>query len=253
MTEGIIAELVAKRIDALLIDPFVSCHEVPENDNTAIDMIAKEWGRVADRANCAIGLAHHTRKTADGEATAEASRGGKALTDACRSVRVINRMTKEEGERAGINNHRLYFRTLTDKLNLAPPPDKSTWYRLQSVDLGNGPPGASDQIGVVVAWEWPNAFDGVTVADLLAVQRRIASGEWRESSQAKNWAGIAVADAMRLDIESLAARTRIKSLLKTWIESKALKLIPATRRNAPRAPIRGSRAVGTPMIFATPS
>jgi hypothetical protein len=78
----------------------VSSHRVAENDNGAQDMVAKEWGRVADAGNCAAELVAHTRK-GEQEVTTESTRGGKTLTDACRNVRVVNRMTKEEAERAG--------------------------------------------------------------------------------------------------------------------------------------------------------
>jgi RecA-family ATPase len=44
-------------------------------------MVIKEWGRVADRGNCAVELVQHTRK-GELEVTTESSRGGKALTDA---------------------------------------------------------------------------------------------------------------------------------------------------------------------------
>jgi hypothetical protein len=44
--DGLIAEIVARKIDVIVIDPFVSCHEASENDNGAMDMIAKEWARV---------------------------------------------------------------------------------------------------------------------------------------------------------------------------------------------------------------
>lgn len=44
---GIIAEIKARQIDVLIVDPFVSSHRVNENDNGAIDLVAKEWGRVA--------------------------------------------------------------------------------------------------------------------------------------------------------------------------------------------------------------
>jgi RecA-family ATPase len=40
----------------------VSSHKVPENDNGSVDMVLKEWGRVADQANCAVLLVHHVRK-----------------------------------------------------------------------------------------------------------------------------------------------------------------------------------------------
>lgn len=58
----ILAQLKARKIDVLIIDPFVSSHAVTENDNMAIDAVVKAWARVADEANCAILLVHHTRK-----------------------------------------------------------------------------------------------------------------------------------------------------------------------------------------------
>ena len=131
VVENLIEEIIAREIDVVVIDPFVSSHTVPENDNGAQDMIVKEWGKVADRGNCAIHLIDHTRKAMNGDAevTTESSRGAKSKTDACRVVRVLNRMSKDEGERAGVENHRLYFRAYNDKANLAPPADASDWYR----------------------------------------------------------------------------------------------------------------------------
>jgi hypothetical protein len=148
--DALVDEIIARKIDVLVIDPFVSCHEVPENDNTAMDMIVKEWGKVADRGKCGVHLVDHTRKMggAETEVTVESSRGGKAKTDGCRGVRVVNRMTKEEGGKAGVENHRLYFRTYDDKPNLTPPADTSDWFKLKSVSLGNGPNGG-DSVGVV--------------------------------------------------------------------------------------------------------
>ena len=172
VVDALVAEIIDKQIDVLIIDPFVSCHELPENDNTAQDMVVKEWGKVAELGNCAVHLVDHTRKmgSAEAEVTTESSRGAKAKTDAARVVRVVNRMSKDEGEKAGVENHRLYFRTYNDKANLAPPADKSDWFELKSVDLGNGPrmevggvsfsPG--DSVGVVKPWEWPDPLAGMT-------------------------------------------------------------------------------------------
>jgi RecA-family ATPase len=110
VADSLVEEIKARRIDVLTIDPFVSCHEASENDNQAIDMIVKEWASIADRSGCAVQLVHHTRKASPGETevTAESARGAKALTDACRSVQVINRMTKDEAGKAGVENHRLF-------------------------------------------------------------------------------------------------------------------------------------------------
>jgi hypothetical protein len=225
--DGLIAEIVAREIDVIVIDPFVSCHEASENDNGAMDMIAKEWARVADAGNCAVHLIHHTRKLGgnETEVTTESSRGAKALTDACRSVRAINRMSEKEAQESGTDNPRLHFRAFNDKANLAPPADSSDWFRLASVDLGNGPDGHGDSVGVVTTWDWPAPFSDVTTADLFRVQKAIATGQWRQSAIAKDWAGIAVGATLGLEMSDAAAKSKVKSLLKTWIENKALKVV----------------------------
>ena len=43
----------------------------------------------------------------------------------------------QEATAAGIENRRLYFRTINDKANLQPPVEKSDWFKLVSVNLGN--------------------------------------------------------------------------------------------------------------------
>ncbi|MFC7699637.1 AAA family ATPase [Bradyrhizobium sp. GCM10028915] len=228
VVDALVAEIVQHQIDAVIIDPFVSCHEVAENDNTAQDMVVKEWGRVADKGNCAVHLVDHTRKMGgiESEVTTESARGAKAKTDACRVVRAVNRMSKDEGERAGVENHRLYFRSYNDKANLHPPADKSDWYRLQSVDLGNGHLGGpGDSVGVVVPWQWPDPLAGMTGADFDKVAAVIRSGSWRENVQAAAWVGKAVARALELDANSKADRAKITAMLNVWRSSGALRVV----------------------------
>jgi acyl-CoA synthetase (AMP-forming)/AMP-acid ligase II len=114
-------------------------------------------------------------------------------------------MSAAEAKTSGVGDKRgFYFRADgagVAKQNLAPPSTKATWYRLESVDLGNGteehPLG--DQVGVVTSWKWPDAFDGVTVDDIPKVQSVVASGSWREDVRSKKWVGYAVARALGLD------------------------------------------------------
>jgi hypothetical protein len=232
VVDSLIEEIVRQRIDAVIVDPFVSCHEVTENDNSAMDMVAKEWGRIADLGHCAVELVHHVRKGED-EVTVESSRGGGALADACRTVRVLNRMTKDQAEKTGVHNHRLYFRTYSDKANLIPPADKSDWFKLESVDLCNGPPGESDLIGVVRQWQWPDAMAGITPDDFDKVAEAIRKGKWRESPQADARVGYAVADALGLNAAKTTNRAKIIAMLKAWIAAGSLIIIEAedeTRR-----------------------
>jgi hypothetical protein len=166
---------------------------------------------------------HHTRK-GEQEVTTESARGAKALTDACRFVRVVNRMSEAESKTAGVDNHRVYFRTYNDKANLAPPADKSDWFKLTSVDLCNGPlPGAGgDSVGVVTTWEWPDPLAGVTGRDFDKAAAVIRAGKWRADVQAKLWVGRAVAQAMRLDLDKKADKAKVKGLIEIWLKSGAL-------------------------------
>jgi hypothetical protein len=202
--------------------------------------VAKEWGRVAERCNCAIELVHHTRKLGGEEASSESSRGAVALLGAARSARVLNAMTEAQKADAGVSaDPNTYFSVNRDKANLAPP-GKRVWRRMVSVDLGNG-----DNVGVAEAWDWPDDFDGISAKDLLTVQNGIKAA-WdagvppRANNQVKEgWAGLIVADVLGFD----AARDkgRITRLLKTWVQNGALR---ETRVNDEKANPRPCLEVG---------
>ncbi|SFP94880.1 Bifunctional DNA primase/polymerase, N-terminal [Bradyrhizobium sp. Ghvi] len=228
IVETLIAQIRQHKIDVAIVDPFISSHRIPENDNNAIDAVIKEWGRVADATNCGIELVHHVRK-GEQEVKAESARGGGSFGDGCRMVRVVNRMTKDEATTAGVtDNHRLYFRAYVDKNNLAPPADVSDWFKLISVDLHNGPLGPTlpgDSVGVVTAWTYPKALDGMTGADFDKVSAVIRSGEWRKDSQAANWVGYAIGKALGLDLINPAAKAKVRRLLKTWLGTGSLVVV----------------------------
>jgi hypothetical protein len=84
-------------IDVFMIDPLVSFHDVPENDNSAMDKVIKQgFGMVAGRTNSAGELFHHPGKPKPGqsETTVEDGRGASAILWAVRSARVLNFMTR---------------------------------------------------------------------------------------------------------------------------------------------------------------
>ena len=223
--EQIKAQLTERRIDVLIIDPFVSSHEVSENDNPAIDRVAKAWGRLADECNCSINLVHHVRKGNGQETNADSARGAKALVDAARSVQVFNRMSPDEASLAGVaeDQRGFYFRVQNDKANLAPP-DKAAWYRMNNVSLDNG-----DQVGVACPWKWPEIFDGLSTRHLIAVQKAVEVGDWRQDVRSPEWVGFAVAKA--LDIDAEASRKRISGLLKEWLKNGALEVVERDDEN----------------------
>ncbi len=124
----------------MAIDPFVSSHRVTENDNNAIDAVAKQWNAIADATNIAVELSHHTRKTYGAEVTVEDGRGAIALLAAVRAARTLNVMSEQEAAKAGVTARRRYFKVEDGKANMSPPPEKAEWFQLVSVFLKTATP-----------------------------------------------------------------------------------------------------------------
>lgn len=226
VTDGLTAALTGARFDALMVDPFVSAHRVPENDNGAIDAVVKSFARIASEAKIAAELIHHSRKTHGAEITAEDSRGGSATVAATRSTRVLNRMDAELAKKHGVDDktRRRTFRLDTDKANLAPP-EEARWFQIVSVALGNGSAEEQGYVGVVDRWRLPNAFDDVTPADLRAVQTKVNEGQYRESVQSREWVGLAVGEVLDIDMADEANVTKVKTLLATWFRNRMFKTV----------------------------
>ena len=219
-------EMLGRGIDYLHVDPFVSSHAANENDNMEIDTIAKEWALVAKNAKAGVGLAHHVSKAGAAEVTALSGRGAIALINACRSVLVLNRMSEDEAKRYGIEDEkrRRFFRTYDDKNNRAPPSDKSDWFTMASVSLGNGENDDGDNMGVVIPWSPPDAFEGISVEHLRQVQGAIAAGEYKHHHSAADWAGNVIADVLGLSVNDRGDKARILRMLSTWIENDVLRV-----------------------------
>ena len=206
-----------KNIASLFVDPFISSHAVQENSNGAIDAIAKRWKRLAQEANCAVVLIHHTKKLGGREVTAEDGRGAIALRDAARIVLTLNPMGIEEAKNLAITDPKLrqsLVRIDTGKANRAPA-GSSLWIKLEGQSLENGsglePP---DFVGVASLWEKPDLFQGLTSHDVYMFQQGLARGDWRESVQAMKWVGHLVAQVT--GISAITDKARIKAILKTW-------------------------------------
>ena len=220
IVEAVVEQIERYGIDVMIVDPFVSTHGVNENDNGAIDKVAKLWAQIADYTNCSIDIVHHLRKVADREATVEDARGAVSLIGAARSVRVLNRMSEEQAGEAGINKEDRfgYFYTTYGKSNLTPLSHKAEWRHLVSTPLGNGTGLAQPQdfAPVVTEWHWPSAED--VAGDLTDDQRAsilaaVSASDYKKSPKAKNWVGSAVAYAVGLDLDDNVQRKRASSLV----------------------------------------
>ncbi len=201
----IIQTLRANKIDVLIIDPFVACHRVTENDNSGIERVAKALAHIADAADCAIMIVHHSKKTGGNEATVDDSRGASALLAATRTARTLNTMNKTEAELLGVDmaDRRQHFRSDVGKANLTKPAENADWFKIESTALGNGVNGG-DEIGVVGRWVTPeDVHPRVGAEGIRKIQAALRmKGPWREDrrSRVERWVGEAFAEALDLDI-----------------------------------------------------
>ena len=236
IVEAIKRQIIANKIDVLIVDPFVSTHTVNENDNGAIDRVAKLWQQIADECNCSVEVVHHSKKTGDREVEAEDSRGASALLAAARAVRQINRMTTKQADAAGIDHKDRfgYVNVTRGKANMGPMEGSLTWRKIESVSLDNtGSPGdilqSPDMVGVMTPWEWPDAdeaADGVPADKAAAIMAGLAAGRYGESDNAGDWAGHVVGEHLKLQSgKGEPGRARVRAILRAWVKSGRLEVI----------------------------
>ena len=236
LMEHLVAKIPERNIGQVFIDPFVSSHEVNENDNMAINAVVDVIRSVADATQCGFGIVHHIRKGNGEDASIDSVRGAGSLIGAARAARVINKVTEEDAIKLCVSPEeaRGIFRVDDGKANLAPPADASTYRRMIGVQIANG-----EWVGVAVPMTLPDAFDGVTVRDLLNVQNEVArrcqdGTPPRYSDKSPEWIGILVAETLGLDTEE--DRPKVKKIVSGWMKSGSLRkavLIDAKRMKRP--------------------
>jgi hypothetical protein len=226
------AAIRENKIDVFIVDPFVTTHGVPENDNTKIAAVAKQWAYIADVCQCAVQIVHHVRKgDSKREITVEDMRGAGALSNAARAVRLLSPMTAKEAKSAGLKpgERFSYFKVINGKSNLTPRSGHAEWRELASQPMGNGKglTRPQDHVGVVRCWRWPtaaSAVDGVPAEALEAIKAKIRGGDYKEHQLAANWAGLAVAEVLKLDLADVPTKQRVKQMLVAWIADGHFKI-----------------------------
>jgi hypothetical protein len=265
IVEPIIKEVITairdNKIDVMIVDPFVASHRVNENNNQAIESVAKSFSRIADEARCGVMIVHHSRKTGGENATTDDLRGASALAAAARDVRTLNVMTPKEAENAKVDERerRLHFRLDRGKSNLTRPPENADWFKLVSVDLEN--PGRadwdqSDHVGVVTPWTYPKIEPRqLTVVDHHRIVEAVrAGGSYRADQRAKNepWVGNAVAAVLgiTLDKQSTKQVTQIVAgLLAAGVLKTEIRRNPHRRESA-KYVVPGRAAARVPLTGA---
>lgn len=244
--DGLVAEIIERQIDVLIIDPLVSCHDANENDNMAMDMVGKAWASIAAKTNCSVVLVHHSGKGKN-EVDADAARGASSLVAAARSVLTLNKMTTSEASQLGIeaeDRHR-YFKLYDHKNNRAPPAKDSGWMRMESVFLDNGADGG-DSIGVVVPVQLQSQQIPEVSEDVIAeIQQTVQSGAYnRYNQQADGWIGKLVSQKISSSGDTPPSNRSIQRLVDQWISDGIFKKVHKKGPNGKSSPCL---EVGTPV------
>jgi hypothetical protein len=151
--------------------------------------------------------------------------GAVSLRATFRSVRIIARMTPEDAKQLGLPTPQAwrYTRISGSKENYAPPPELTTWYKLESVALANGdqsyPEG--DDVQVATVWTPPSTFDGLlrsVIAEIFAAIR-IPPGlglQWSSDRRTDQWVGSPIARITGKNAD------QIPPIIRSWIKNQVL-------------------------------
>jgi AAA domain len=217
-------------IDVFMVDPLVSFHNVPENDNSAMDKVIKQgFGAVAGKTNAAGEVFHHPGKPKPNqpETVVEDGRGASSILWAVRSARVLNFMTPADAEKLGMSDdeRKLHIRIANGKANMAPL-GKAKWMKIEVENLPNG-----DQVACGSPWAPPDPFENVTTADVKLAQKLARTGAYRDDSRSPEWFGYALAPLLNLSVvykgdNNKKDLAKLKSIIETWKTNKVLDVEP---------------------------
>lgn len=160
--------IVRHKINAVILDPFVKSHGVPENDNGAVDQVVAILAQIAIDHDCAVDAPHHTNKTPSDPGNANSARGASSFKDAGRLTYTLLPMTSDEAQMLGVpeEERRQLVRVDQAKVNLVPGSTAARWFRLVSVSIGNitadYPNG--DSIQVAEPWTPPDMWRDLSPA-----------------------------------------------------------------------------------------
>ena len=210
---------VDNEIDILILDPLANMTSGSPESNEVFKDLGKRLSQLADKCQLAIEIIHHTRKLNGRESNVEDARGGSSLVAAVRSAKSLSPMDKETGLKLDLD-HTNYFSLNDGKANLRPL-DKQIWYEKLPTELPNG-----DQVAIIQPWEWPDVFSGVTKELARACQLKLdeAVQKYRFHSQSSQWAGIAVAEVLDLDIKKKPDKNKVLQIIKGWIQTDVLRI-----------------------------
>lgn len=161
--------LTSEGFGLAVFDPFVEMHEANENDNTEIATVGAVFRRVAVKANCAVLLAHHTRKPPAASASdayagnMDTARGAGSLGGVARMVATLYGIDSATGKRYGVSEAdcRRYIRFDDAKANMSLVSGEPMFFRREGVTIGGF---GGEEVGVLRPAALSRSRDAKTAA-----------------------------------------------------------------------------------------
>jgi len=231
IVETLVEYIERRKIDVLIVDPFAETFEGDENDNSEVKWAMKIWrDEVARRTGCAVYLVHHTVKHAGGGAgDANVIRGAGAIVNSTRISATLMPMTNEDADMIGVDQseRHLYVRYDDAKANQSLKTNNARWFQKVSVLISNGDAdNPADEVGALVPWVAPDAFDGLSSHLINVILDKIEAGmpdgsRYRLSTrggskESGRWVGCLIMD--EADMEESGA----KKVVATWKANRVL-------------------------------
>ena len=177
---GFIEEIITSLgIDVVTFDPFVKCSGVPENDSIAVDRVVQILAGICERKNVGCVVLHHNRKGQHEPGNMETSRGASSLIDGARIGLTLTPMSSDEAKTYDLSEEerRRLIRLDDGKLNLSLKADPR-WYRLASINIGNGneeyPSG--DNVQAIETWTPPAMWASLSTHICNQILDQLATG-----------------------------------------------------------------------------
>lgn len=136
-------ELINLGIDIFIVDPYAETHPAQENSNEESLEIAAIYRSVAQFANIAIILVHHTRKQSGASSEGhsgnmDSMRGASSLAGVARVVATLDGMTEKEAKRLGIRekDRHTYTKLEGAKANFTLQGGSTRWFQKNGYSIG---------------------------------------------------------------------------------------------------------------------
>lgn len=129
-------------VGLLILDPLVKIHQCNENDNNEMDMVMEILTDIAEEANIAVLVLHHTGKAdaarqEDRIGNADIARGATAVVNAARMAFTLLNASKQDAEDYGFPDaeRHMYVRLDDAKMNLTLAGKSATWFKRTAVKI----------------------------------------------------------------------------------------------------------------------